>query len=104
MNLSSSAVGKGVLTPLPTVDEVRFSSKTNGEGVESAKHYNKEKSDTNHDLSEYAHQHKPSPHYEITSSGLRWTASATFAAVCADIMVFLFIFGWSVVCCFDFAI
>ena len=72
VNLSSSAVVKGVLTPLPTVDEHRFSSKTSGEGVESAKHYNKDKSDTNHDLSEHAHQHKPSPHYEITSSGLRW--------------------------------
>ena len=86
-----------ILTPLPTADEDRLSSKTGGEGAGSAKQDTKDQSDTNHDHSDHAHdipkprtteydrptlggtnskahQHKPSAHYEITSPGLRWTA------------------------------
>ena len=86
-----------ILTPLPTADEDRLSSKTSGEGAGSAKQDTKDQSDTNHDHSDQAHdipkprmtehdrptqsgtnskahQHKPSAHYEITSPGLRWTA------------------------------
>ena len=89
-----------ILTPLPTPDEDRFFSKTNGEGAgHGSSKFNtqaKDKSDTNHDHSEHAqdipkpritehdrptqggtnskaHQHKPSAHYEMPSSGLRWT-------------------------------
>ena len=82
-----------ILTPLPTsANEDKFSSKINEEGADT-----KDKSDTNSDHSEHAHdipkprmtehdrptqgstdskahQHKPSAHYEITSPGLRWTA------------------------------
>ena len=83
-----------ILTPLSTENDDRFFSKTNGEGAESAKHDNKDKSN---DHSEHAHDvpkprktederptqsgtdskaqhHKPSGHYEITSPGLRWIA------------------------------
>ena len=86
-----------ILTPLSTENDDRFFSKTNGEGAESTKHDNKDKSNTNNDHSEHAHDapkprmtederptqsgtdfkaqhHKPSAHYEITSPGLRWTA------------------------------
>ena len=86
-----------ILTPLPTADEDRLSSKTSGEGAGSAKQDTKDQSDTNHDHSDQAHdipkprmtehdrptqggtnskahQHKPSAHYEITSPGLRWAA------------------------------
>ena len=90
-----------ILTPLPTPDEDRFFSKTNGEGAgHGSSKFNiqaKDKSDTNQDHSEHAqdipkpritqhhrqkkggtnskaHQHKPSAHYEMPSSGLRWTA------------------------------
>ena len=86
-----------ILTPLPTADEDRLSSKTSGEGAGSAKQDTKDQSDTNHDHSDHAHdipkprmtehdrptqggtnskahQHKPSAHYEITSPGLRWAA------------------------------
>ena len=80
-----------ILTPLPTANEDKFSSKINEEGTDT-----KDKRDTNSDHSEHAqdipklrmtehdrptkggtdskaHQHKPSAHYEITSPGLRWT-------------------------------
>ena len=81
-----------ILTPLPSTNEDKFSSKINEEGADT-----KDKSDTNSDRSEHAHdipkprmtehdrptqggtdskaeRHKPSAHYEITSPGLRWTA------------------------------
>ena len=90
-----------ILTPLPTPDEDRFFSKTSGENAgHGSSKFNtqaKDKSDTNHDHSEHAldipkpriiehhhptqdgnnfkaHQHKSSAHYEMLSSGLRWTA------------------------------
>ena len=83
-----------ILTPLPTQDEDRFFSKTNGEGAgHGSSKFNthaKDKSNTNHDHSEQgqdipkpriiehnrptqdgnnfkAHQHKPSAHYEMLS-------------------------------------
>jgi len=86
-----------ILTPLSTENDDGFFSRTNREGAESEKHHNKDKSDTNHDHSEHAHDvpkprmtederptqsgtdskahhHKSSAHYEITSPRLRWTA------------------------------
>ena len=81
-----------ILTPLPSANEDKFSSKINEEGADT-----KDKSNTNSDHSEHeqdipkpritehdqptqggtdskAHQHKPSAHYEKTSPGLRWKA------------------------------
>ncbi|CAH3144770.1 unnamed protein product, partial [Porites lobata] len=81
-----------ILTPLPSANEDKFSSKINEEGADT-----KDKSDTNSDHSQHAQdipkprmtehdrptqggtdsktrQHKPSAHYDITSPGLRWTA------------------------------
>ena len=81
-----------ILTPLPSANGDQFSSKINEEGADT-----KDKSDTNSDQSEHeqdipkprmtehdrptqggtdskTRQHKPSPHYDITSPGLRWIA------------------------------
>lgn len=81
-----------ILTPLASANEDQFSSKINEEGADT-----KDKSQTNSDHSQHAHdipkprmtehdrptqggtdskahQHKERAHYEITSPGLRWTA------------------------------
>ena len=44
-----------ILTPLPTADEDRFSSKTNAEGTGLEKQDTEDKSDTNHDHSFHAY-------------------------------------------------